>query len=129
MNLIQAILHAAHKALPFGDANSHAALVLVQQLTAEQQAMLNDFFEVLLHSKLTDLINGCGGDFPKPLTRTISICWAIEDVLEVRQDLTEEQAAEVLEEVARIHDASLGINWDVLQEVANTLFPEPEDLG
>jgi hypothetical protein len=44
--------------------------------------------------------------------------WTREDVLsrakEIRYRLTKDQVDEVLEEVNRKHDASQGINWDVL---------------
>ena len=54
----------------------------------------------------------------------IAIVWNVEDVLEVRPDLTEEQAKEVLRRVKRGHDANVGINWDVLTIVAEGLFPK-----
>ncbi len=57
--------------------------------------------------------------------RQIAIIWDIEDVNEVRPDLTEQQAFEVLENVKRHHDATIGINWDTLQCVADELFGEP----
>lgn len=54
----------------------------------------------------------------------VSIKWNVEDVLEVRPDLTEEQAFAVLRSVESNHDANIGINWDVLTCVAAELFPE-----
>lgn len=56
---------------------------------------------------------------------SIAIVWNVEDVLEVRPDLTAEQAKEVLSRAERGHDANVGINWDVLDVVAGELFPEP----
>jgi hypothetical protein len=55
---------------------------------------------------------------------SIAIVWNVEDVLEVRPDLTEEQAKEVLRRVKHGHDANFGINWEVLTTVAGDLFPE-----
>lgn len=58
------------------------------------------------------------------LPDTISITWGISDVKEVRPDLTDKQAREVLSEAKRKHDASIGINWEVLEVVAEYLFPK-----
>ena len=54
--------------------------------------------------------------------RQIAIIWSIEDVQEVRPDLTEEQAWEVLEQVKHAHDATIGISWETLQSVADDQF-------
>ena len=55
----------------------------------------------------------------------IILTWGTDDVLSIRPDLTEEQAAEVLAAADRRHDAGIGINWDVLEFHAEWLFPEP----
>jgi len=52
----------------------------------------------------------------------IAVIWDIEDVQEVRPDLTDEQAWEVLQQIDRHHDATLGINWDMLECTADMLF-------
>ena len=54
----------------------------------------------------------------------IAIVWSVADVLEVRPDLTEDQAYEVLQIAKDNHDANLGINWDVLAIHAEWHFPE-----
>jgi hypothetical protein len=59
----------------------------------------------------------------KPPADTIEISWHIEDVKEVRPDLTDAQAREVLEQAKRRHAADIGINWDVLAIHADDLFP------
>lgn len=59
-----------------------------------------------------------------PPTETIAIIWHIEDVLHVRSDLTPEQASIVLESVRDNHDATIGINWEVIEDHAESLFPE-----
>ena len=50
--------------------------------------------------------------------KTISIKWSTEDVLwqadNLDIELTEEQAEDILESLAECHDASIGINWDVI---------------
>ena len=53
--------------------------------------------------------------------RQIASIWSIEDVQEVRPDLTDDQAWEVLQQVERAHDATIGINWDVLSCHADML--------
>lgn len=57
--------------------------------------------------------------------KTISLVWCIDDVQEVRPDLSDDQAAAVLALADKRHDANEGINWDVLRIHADTLFPEP----
>jgi hypothetical protein len=54
--------------------------------------------------------------------RKIAIVWCIEDVQDVRPDLTDEQAWEVLRQVKRNHDAGIGINWYTLEWNAEDLF-------
>ena len=53
--------------------------------------------------------------------RQIASIWSIGDVQEVRPDLTDDQAWEVLQQVERAHDATIGINWDVLSCHADML--------
>jgi len=59
----------------------------------------------------------------------IEIIWDIDDVLEVRPDLTKEQARLVLHEVGRRHDANYGISWEFIQCIAYILYPEANDNG
>ena len=54
----------------------------------------------------------------------ITNLWHIDDVKEVRSDLTRKQCLEVLRECERQHDANIGINWDVLRFHAEDLFPK-----
>jgi len=54
--------------------------------------------------------------------RQIAAVWSVEDVLAVRDDLTEDQAWSVLRYVERAHDANLGISWETLQSAAQCLF-------
>ncbi len=56
--------------------------------------------------------------------RQIAIIWSIEDILGLRSDLTEEQAFNVLKEIERRHDCTIGVNWYVIEEVANDLYPK-----
>jgi hypothetical protein len=62
--------------------------------------------------------NGAG------VKNSIFIEWCIDDVKDVREDLDDEQAMEVLEFVKDKHDANLGVTWETLQYAADHLFPE-----
>lgn len=57
-------------------------------------------------------------------TKTIAIEWGVDDVLEIRPDLTEDQAWHVLETNYHEHDANYGITWDTLKGWADYLYPE-----
>ena len=46
---------------------------------------------------------------------SIASTWSIEDVQTLDPDLTDEQAREILYDVQHKKDASIGINWDVIQ--------------
>lgn len=54
--------------------------------------------------------------------KQIAIIWSIEDVQQVRPDLTDDQAWEVLQQVNRHQDAELGVNWQAFECVAEDLF-------
>lgn len=56
----------------------------------------------------------------------IAIIWSAADVLTIREDLTPDQAYEVLQQAEHKHDAEVGINWDVLGFHADWLFPEAD---
>jgi hypothetical protein len=59
-------------------------------------------------------------------TKTLQDPWHVEDVKYQRPDLTEDQAIEVLAFVAKRFDASIGINWFVIDSAAEYLYPEDE---
>jgi len=61
--------------------------------------------------------------------RQIAIIWSIEDVQEVRPDLSEDQAWEVLQAVRSDHDATLGVSWETLEYEAQRLFGHAPDHG
>jgi hypothetical protein len=62
--------------------------------------------------------NGAG------VKNSIFIEWCIDDVKDIREDLDDDQAMEVLEFVKDKHDANLGITWETLQYAADHLYPE-----
>ena len=45
----------------------------------------------------------------------ISIDWYIEDVQSIDETLTDKQAEQVLDLVKYNHDATIGVNWDVIR--------------
>ena len=57
----------------------------------------------------------------------ITIEWHVDDVLDMREDLTKDQARKVLHALKREHDACLGINWDVILCTADHYYPEEEN--
>ena len=57
----------------------------------------------------------------------ISIIWSTEDVLCVRPDLTKDQAREVLYNIYHSYDATIGINWEVIDIIAEEMFGKPKE--
>lgn len=57
------------------------------------------------------------------VTEQIAIYWHIEDVQSIRPDLTNHQAGRVLKHLKDNHDASVGIYWEVIEIVADILYP------
>lgn len=60
-------------------------------------------------------------------TKSITITWDTSDVQEVRPDLTDDQAWEVLCLAKSEHDANIGISWDTLDYWADYLYPVDND--
>jgi hypothetical protein len=58
--------------------------------------------------------------------RRIAIEWSVNDVQTIREDLTYDQAWEVLLLAKRDHDATQGVTNDILWAIAARLFPLPE---
>lgn len=54
----------------------------------------------------------------------LQIAWSMQDVLNTRPRLTEEQARLVLAQIEKELDANVGVNWAVIEECADRLFPE-----
>tara|TARA_R100001015_G_C4597496_1_gene152612 strand:- start:216 stop:551 length:336 start_codon:yes stop_codon:yes gene_type:complete len=53
----------------------------------------------------------------------ISVEWCTEDVISQCDWLTKEQAREVLQMCKHKHDCTIGINWEVIDEIACEMFP------
>ena len=58
----------------------------------------------------------------------ITIKWHVDDVRDLRPDLSPEQAWEVLITAKKHHDADIGINWEVLQLTADNMFEEKDEV-
>jgi hypothetical protein len=56
--------------------------------------------------------------------RQIALIWSVEDVQGIRSDLNDDQAWQVLQECARLHDCELGITWGSIEFIADDLFPQ-----
>ena len=54
----------------------------------------------------------------------IAIIWSIEDVLEVNNNLTDEQAFAVLTTLDRYHDCNYGISWDTIADTITNMYPD-----
>lgn len=54
--------------------------------------------------------------------------WHVEDVFYRRPDLTVDQCREVLCLVDRSINPEIGINWDVIDSMADDLYPKPDNL-
>ena len=52
--------------------------------------------------------------------------WHIEDIQSIREDLSDEQAIEVLKYMAQNFDAENGINWDFIAQCSFELYPDNE---
>jgi hypothetical protein len=61
------------------------------------------------------------------LPNYIAITWSIEDVKEVASDLSDDECRQVLQLAKDKHDATIGINWDVLEELADIVRDEREE--
>ena len=54
---------------------------------------------------------------------SIAITWDIDDVLHVAPDLQPFQARFILAQLKKCHDATVGINWSVIQVTVQIYFP------
>jgi len=49
------------------------------------------------------------------MKKTINISWSIDDIRSLGYRCTEKQGSLVLDDIEKYHDASIGINWDVIE--------------
>ena len=55
---------------------------------------------------------------------SIAIVWHVDDVLDQCPTLSRDEALEVLHALKYKHDANIGINWEVIESVAQSYYPE-----
>ena len=65
-----------------------------------------------------------GDDAARIKEDSLRIEWHISDVKHNHDWLTDDQCRDVLHEVARKHDADIGVNWEVLDATGRFMFPE-----
>lgn len=62
--------------------------------------------------------------------KTIQITWSTEDVLAnadgIGMPVSESQAEEILDSLRENHDATIGINWDVISEYIRQYYENYE---
>jgi hypothetical protein len=80
-------------------------------MTKQRKSTKTDYAAIDIH----ELLEQC---------RQVAVIWSIEDVQELRPDLDGEQAWRVLKECERVHDCSVGFTWDLIDSVADDLFPQ-----
>src|SRR6266516_1163426 len=71
----------------------------------------NTITELYLGNKIHEVLQD-------DITEEIAIVWHIEDVQNIRPDLTDKQAGDVLVYSQKNHDATVGINWNSLEAIA-----------
>tara|TARA_R100000781_G_scaffold105605_1_gene69426 strand:+ start:28 stop:381 length:354 start_codon:yes stop_codon:yes gene_type:complete len=62
-------------------------------------------------------------------SNSIVIIWEIDDIKNIRPDLTDDECMEVLDYAERKHDATLGITYDTLEWHCDYLFPVKEEAN
>lgn len=59
--------------------------------------------------------------------RQVAAIWSLDDVQELRPDVNDNHAWDVLRECRKLHDCKLGFSWLLIQAVANDLNPRPSN--
>ena len=54
----------------------------------------------------------------------VALVWSIKDVQAMRPDLKDWQAWDILEECRLNFDREIGVNWMLIELVADALFPK-----
>ena len=93
----------------------------IETIIAEIERLYPEEFEEVIFTKTV----GYGG---KLFNDRLYITWSVEDIKEMKPELTEEQCKEVLSYLGRQHDASIGINWEVINTtISMMVFDEEEE--
>lgn len=94
---------------------------LLNDLIAQIRAADTEHVTKALFALRDELENRADADW-------ILSCWSTADVAGRRPDLTRAECLAVLRTIERYHDAEIGIQWDVIDMVADDLYPEPDNL-
>jgi len=60
----------------------------------------------------------------KQLPDKISITWHFTDIQEIDDSLTNDEARQILQLLAKYHDCNNGINWDVIKATIDVFLSE-----
>tara|TARA_B100000424_G_scaffold6055_1_gene4511 strand:- start:220 stop:591 length:372 start_codon:yes stop_codon:yes gene_type:complete len=77
-----------------------------------------------------EIIESCGRPFDtykikqKEEDFSVSFVWHIDDVLDGHPHLSKEQAKDVLLNCKKNHDATIGMNWEVINQTVEFLYPK-----
>jgi len=110
-----------------------------KQLSAKQliEFIANDSVELSqdkIHAQRDEYIKICREWLEAKMTKKIEIAddeiaiiWSVEDIKTQCPWLSDDDAYEVLCRLDQKHDASIGINWDVIDVTADIMFGEKYD--
>jgi len=111
----------------------------IKQLSAKQliEFIANDSVELSqdkIHAQRDEYIKICREWLEAKMTKKIEIAddeiaiiWSVEDIKTQCPWLSDDDAYEVLCRLDQKHDASIGINWDVIDVTADIMFGEKYD--
>jgi len=111
----------------------------IKQLSAKQliEFIANDSVELSqdkIHAQRDEYIKICREWLEAKMTKKIEIAddeiaiiWSVEDIKTQCPWLNDDDAYEVLCRLDQKHDASIGINWDVIDVTADIMFGEKYD--
>jgi len=133
MKKLHTILHERYHFSEMNRMNNFALVRAISLALEEMHTQSADSALGTAKPTAEDAVNAStleeGADFNKGISeleqgRTISISWGVEDVKNVRKDLTDDQALAVLYRLKENHDIDVGINWGVIRDLAGAMFPK-----
>ena len=115
--------------MPYAESESQSLYESWKRYGGEELKQESDASDRIIEqarAALAEAIREHGSVTPAASPDSISIGWSIEDVQELRPDLTDDQCRDVLRRVEDRHHADIGVNWDIIEEAAEELFPSPD---